>query len=136
VSAIAAVAVPLMVLAGLATHFNARASLARQSSDAAANPQAAMMRTLMLWVFPIGVLIGGPFLMIAILLYWVANNLWTYGQQYFVFARLDREDRKREVLSQERTAERPSNESREVATEPKPGARPINSKKKPNRGGK
>ncbi|HLS78537.1 MAG TPA: membrane protein insertase YidC, partial [Nocardia sp.] len=39
---IAAVAIPLMVIASVATHFNARASVARQTPEAAANPQAAL----------------------------------------------------------------------------------------------
>ncbi|QSE92127.1 membrane protein insertase YidC [Rhodococcus pseudokoreensis] len=102
VATIAAVAIPLMVIAGLATHFNARASLARQSPEAAANPQSAMMNKLMLWVFPLGVLAGGPFLMIAILLYWVSNNIWTYGQQHLVFARIDREEAAKEHAVVER----------------------------------
>ena len=33
-----AVGVPLMIIAGIATHFNSRASVARQSPEAAANP--------------------------------------------------------------------------------------------------
>ncbi|MBM4602310.1 membrane protein insertase YidC [Rhodococcus hoagii] len=103
VATIAAVAIPLMVIASLATHFNARASVARQEPDASANPQTAIMNKLMLWVFPLGVLVGGPFLMIAILLYWVSNNIWTYAQQHLVFARLDRETAvKRRALAQER----------------------------------
>ncbi|BDB63533.1 membrane protein insertase YidC [Rhodococcus sp. RDE2] len=115
VATIAAVAIPLMVLASLATHFNARASVARQSPDAAANPQSAIMNKLVLWIFPLGVLVGGPFLMIAILLYWVSNNIWTYGQQHLVFARIDRE----EAAKQREVAER------RQATVPKPGARPT-----------
>lgn len=95
---IAVVAIPLMVVASLATHFNARASVARQDPAAAANPQLALMNKLMLWVFPFGALLGGPLLMIAILLYWVANNVWTYGQQHLVFARIDREDAERKKL--------------------------------------
>ena len=102
VATIAAVAIPLMVIAGLATHFNARASLARQSPEAAANPQSAMMNKMALWVFPLGVLAGGPFLMIAILLYWVSNNIWTYGQQHLVFARIDREEAAKERAVVER----------------------------------
>ncbi|SEL65644.1 membrane protein insertase YidC [Rhodococcus maanshanensis] len=115
VATIAAVAIPLMVLASLATHFNARASVKRQSAEAAANPQSAIMNKLMLWVFPLGVLVGGPFLMIAILLYWVSNNIWTYGQQHLVFTRIDREEaaKQREVAEQR------------VITAPKPGARPA-----------
>ncbi|MFC9893253.1 membrane protein insertase YidC [Nocardia sp. NPDC127579] len=119
--AIAAVAIPLMVIAGLATHFNARASVARQSPEAAANPQAALMNKLALWVFPLGVLVGGPFLPIAILLYWVANNIWTYGQQHLVFGRMAKEE---EEKKQQKLEQRAQNA-------PKPGAKPVNTKKKP-----
>ena len=118
VATIAAVAIPLMVIASLATHFNARASLARQSPEAAANPQSAMMNKLMLWVFPLGVLVGGPFLMIAILLYWVSNNLWTYGQQHLVFARIDREE----------AVKHAAEAARRTAAAPKPGSRPSTRK--------
>lgn len=124
VATIAAVAIPLMVIASLATHFNARASVARQTADASANPQTAIMNKLTLWVFPLGVLVGGPFLIIAILLYWVSNNVWTYAQQHLVFARLDRE------AAAERTAL--AQQSRVRA--PEPGARPtVNQKRKQNR---
>lgn len=116
VTTIAAVAIPLMVLASLATHFNARASMKRQSAEAAANPQSAIMNKLMLWIFPLGVLVGGPFLMIAILLYWVSNNIWTYGQQHLVFTRIDREV----AAKQREVAER------RIAAAPQPGARPTN----------
>ncbi|MBF6419515.1 membrane protein insertase YidC [Nocardia farcinica] len=118
---IALVAIPLMVIAGLATHFNARASVARQTPEAAANPQAALMNKLALWVFPLGVLVGGPFLPIAILLYWVSNNIWTYGQQHLVFGRMAKEE---EAKKQAKLEQRAQNA-------PKPGAKPVNTKKKP-----
>ncbi|WP_327094812.1 membrane protein insertase YidC [Nocardia vinacea] len=117
---IALVSIPLMVIAGLATHFNARASVARQSPEAAANPQSAMMNKLALWVFPLGVLVGGPFLPIAILLYWVSNNIWTYGQQHLVFGRMAKEE---EIKKQQKLDQRAQNA-------PKPGAKPVNVKKK------
>src|SRR6204780_1361025 len=44
--AVAAVGVPVMILAGIATYFKSRASVARQSVEAAANPQTAMMNKL------------------------------------------------------------------------------------------
>ena len=75
-----------MILAGIATYFNSRASVARQSVEAAANPQTAMMNKLALYVFPLGVVVGGPFLPLAIIFYWFANNIWTFGQQHYVFA--------------------------------------------------
>ena len=120
VANIAAVAVPLMLIASVATHFNARASVARQSAAAAANPQSAIMNKLALWVFPLGVLVGGSFLMIAILLYWVSNNIWTYAQQHIVFRRIDAEESAKKQEALERRAD----------NAPKPGARPTQGKRK------
>lgn len=80
---VAAVAVPLMLLAAVATHICARHSLRHQPVD---GPIAAIMRWTP-WVFPLGAVIGGAFfpLPIAILLYWLANNVWTLVQQWIVF---------------------------------------------------
>ncbi|MGX7730352.1 membrane protein insertase YidC [Rhodococcus sp. 2H158] len=117
---IALVAIPLMIVAGIATHFNSRASVARQSAQAAANPQAAIMNKLALWVFPLGVIVGGPFLPIAILLYWVSNNIWTYAQQHIVFRKIDQEE---EAKKQAAIARRSDNA-------PRPGARPDRAAKK------
>lgn len=88
---IAAVAAPLMLAAALFTHLNARHSVSRQTTEAEASPQAVLLNRLALWVFPIGAVIGGPFLMIAVLVYWVGNNLWTYLQQRLVYSYFDRE---------------------------------------------
>ncbi|MBY4204908.1 membrane protein insertase YidC [Rhodococcus fascians] len=108
---IAVVAVPLMIVAAVATHLNSRASIARQDAAAAANPQTAIMDKLALWVFPAGVLIGGPVLPVAVLLYWVSNNIWTYAQQHIVYRRIDREP----VAVPSMTS---------AVTAPKPGAKP------------
>jgi YidC/Oxa1 family membrane protein insertase len=117
--AVAAVAVPLMILAGVATYFNSRASVARQSPEAAANPQTAMMNKLALYVFPLGVVFGGPFLPIAIIIYWVSNNIWTFGQQHLVFGKIEREEeqQKEEALA------------RRAANAPAPGVKPIKNRK-------
>ncbi len=103
-----------MVLAGIATYFNSRASVARQSVEAAANPQTAMMNKLALYVFPLGVVVGGPFLPLAIIFYWFANNIWTFGQQHYVFSMIEREEeeKKREAIE------------RRAANAPAPGAKP------------
>jgi YidC/Oxa1 family membrane protein insertase len=112
--AVAAVGVPVMILAGIATYFNSRASVARQSVEAAANPQTAMMNKLALYVFPLGVVVGGPFLPLAIIFYWFANNIWTFGQQHYVFGMIEREEeeKRREAIE------------RRSANAPAPGARP------------
>ncbi|MEJ2869960.1 membrane protein insertase YidC [Actinomycetospora sp. OC33-EN08] len=86
------VALPLMIIASVATHFTARVSAAHQSPAAAANPQAAIMQKLTMWLFPLGVLVFGVFFPIAILLYWLANNSWTLTQQYLVYGKIAREE--------------------------------------------
>jgi YidC/Oxa1 family membrane protein insertase len=115
--AVAAVGVPVMILAGIATYFNSRASVARQSVEAAANPQTAMMNKLALYVFPLGVVVGGPFLPLAIIFYWFSNNIWTFGQQHYVFGMIEKEEeeKKREALE------------RRSANAPAPGAKPKRS---------
>lgn len=113
-AAIIAVSIPLMIVASVATHFNARASVQRQTDVMKANPQTQMMNRLSLWVFPLGVLAFGAFLPIAILLYWVANNVWTYGQQHLVFGRMEKEDAEKKRLAMEKKAD----------NAPKPGAKP------------
>lgn len=99
--AVIGVGVPVMILAGIATYFNSRASVARQSAEAAANPQTALMNKLALYVFPLGVVVGGPFLPLAIIMYWFANNIWTFGQQHYVFGMIVKEEeaKKEEALA-------------------------------------
>jgi YidC/Oxa1 family membrane protein insertase len=127
-----AVAVPLMVLAAVATHFTARASLRHQANAAPVEEAAvtgsteAAMRFMRLtpWIFPLGVLLGGlvAAFPVAILLYWLANNLWTLGQQHVVFRKLAAEEA-------QRPASAPVVEPEPVAAEPvptlRPGAKPV-----------
>jgi YidC/Oxa1 family membrane protein insertase len=108
-----------MIAAGIATYFNSRASVARQSPEAAANPQTAMMNKLALYVFPLGVVVGGPFLPIAIILYWFSNNIWTFGQQHYVFGMIESEEEAKKLEAQERRA----------ANAPPPGAKPNRGRK-------
>lgn len=117
--AVIAVGLPVMILAGVATYFNSRASVARQSPEAAANPQTAMMNKLALYVFPLGVVVGGPFLPLAIILYWFSNNIWTFGQQHYVFGMIEKEEEAKKQQALERRA----------ANAPAPGAKPKRSPK-------
>ena len=116
---IAAVAIPLMIIAAIATHLNSRASVARQSPEAAAAPQAKIMNKLALYIFPLGVLVSGAFLPIAILLYWVANNGWTVVQQHVVFGQIEKEEEAKKQRLLEIRSERA----------PRPGAVPQVGKK-------
>jgi YidC/Oxa1 family membrane protein insertase len=83
---VVAVALPLMLLAAVATHFSARHSLAQQTLE---GPAASIMRWTP-WIFPLGAIVGGLFFPfpVAILLYWFTNNVWTLVQQRIVFRRV------------------------------------------------
>src|SRR6201987_2191989 len=123
--AVIAVGAPVMILAGIATYFNSRASIARQSPEAAANPQTAMMNKLALYVFPLGVVVGGPFLPLAIIFYWFANNIWTFGQQHYVFRMIEGAEEEKKSGAIERRS----------ANAPAPGAKPKRSTRNPSAGG-
>jgi YidC/Oxa1 family membrane protein insertase len=108
------VALPLMIIASVATHFTARISVQHQTAASAANPQAAIMQKLTMWLFPIGVLVFGAFFPIAILLYWLANNSWTLTQQWYVYGKIAREEVERRAQAAEQ---------RDMLA-PKPGQKP------------
>ena len=117
---IAAVAIPLTIVAGVLTHLTAKHSVARQNpAQVAANPQAAMMNKLMVYLFPLGVVAGGPFFPLAILLYWLSNNLWTLAQQRVVYQWIDVEDAEKKEAA---IAARQS-------LAPRPGQKPSRPKK-------
>jgi len=116
---IAVVAVPLTIIAGVLTHLTARHSVARQTEAQAANQQAVMMNKVMLYLFPLGVVAGGPFFPLAILLYWLSNNLWTLGQQHVVYKRIDADEAEQKAAA---LAQRQS-------LAPRPGQKPVRPKK-------
>jgi YidC/Oxa1 family membrane protein insertase len=116
---IAIVVIPMMIVASIATHMNSRASVARQPAAALENPQTRMMNMLALYIFPLGILVTGPFFPVAILLYWMSNNIWTYGQQHLVFGRIEKEEEEARLAKQEKLK----------ANAPKPGVKPDRSKK-------
>ncbi|WP_330254803.1 membrane protein insertase YidC [Nocardia sp. NBC_00565] len=111
-STVAIVALPIMVIAAVATHFTARAAVDRQTG--AGTTQLPFMRHLTLWAFPAAAIAGGALLPVAILLYFVTNNAWTLAQQHFVYRRLDAET----------AAEATRVAAARVAAAPKPGAKP------------
>jgi len=77
------------------------------------------MNRLMLYVFPFGVVVGGIFLPLAIIFYWFANNIWTFGQQHYVFGHIEKEEEAKKLEALERRA----------ANAPPPGAKPKRTRK-------
>ena len=97
-----------------------RRSVARQREmniDASASPQTAIMNKLMLYMFPLFVVVGGPFFPLAILFYWLANNSWTFGQLWVAHRLQDKK-----ALAASQVVE----EAKEAAkfSKPLPGAKP------------
>lgn len=86
-----AVGVPLMLIAGAATFLSMRMSLMRQTEM---NPQMAGISKALMYVAPIGMLGSGLFfpVPIGVLLYFLASNVWTFGQQFVLTAKVDREE--------------------------------------------
>jgi YidC/Oxa1 family membrane protein insertase len=81
-----AVGVPLMLLAGLATFLSMRMSMST-------SPNQQLAKVIM-YLAPVGMLVSGLFfpVPIGVLLYFLANNVWTFGQQHFLTGRVDREE--------------------------------------------
>jgi YidC/Oxa1 family membrane protein insertase len=119
-TAVIVVAVPLMIVASIATHFTARHSVARQQAAAAENPQTAIMNKLTLYIFPLGVLAFGAFFPMGLLVYWLSNNGWTLAQQYVVYRRIDAEE----------DAKKTAAVAQRQALAPKVGQKPVQPKAK------
>lgn len=128
---IIAVAAPLIIIVVFATHMNARLSITRQEerrrtgkTKAPANDMMAsqmqMMNKMMLWFMPAMILFTGVFWHIGLLFYMASNNVWTFFQQRWIFAKVDAEEE--EELERKRAAKR--------STAPRPGQKPNNPKKR------
>ncbi|MBV7294341.1 membrane protein insertase YidC [Corynebacterium sp. TAE3-ERU12] len=132
---IAMVAIPLMVVSALATHFNARMSVNRtlrrqaeglqKQADGVMGQQADMMNKMMLWFFPLMILFTGALWHVGLLVYMLTNNVWTFFQQKFIFGKLDEEERN------EIEAEKEAKRRAQAELAPKVGAKPTNPKKGP-----
>ncbi|RSZ61936.1 membrane protein insertase YidC [Corynebacterium hylobatis] len=128
------VAVPLVLIIAVATHFNARMSIDRQKQRIASGRQAAptgdnaemmamqmgMMNKMMLWIMPATILFTGFLWHIGLLFYMVSNNIWTFFQQRYLFQKMD----------QEEEAEEEARKALKRTTAPAPGARAGSKKKR------
>ncbi|GAA1472490.1 membrane protein insertase YidC [Corynebacterium felinum] len=125
------VAAPLIAIIVVALHLNARMSIDRQKARIASGKQKPaandqmqmqmdMMNKMMMWFLPLTILLTGVLWHIGLLFYMVSNNVWTFFQQRFIFAKMDAEEEAE--LQAKREAKR--------ATAPKPGQRPNRNKGK------
>ncbi|MEV6827567.1 membrane protein insertase YidC [Amycolatopsis sp. NPDC051102] len=121
------VALPLMIVASIATHLTARHSVARQNA-ASATPQTAIMNKLTMYIFPLGVLVFGALFPLGLLFYWLANNGWTLMQQRLVYTKIDKEEAARKAEAAEKRASLGPKPGQKP-TAPKVGQKPVQQKK-------
>lgn len=121
------VALPLMIIASIATHLTARHSVARQNA-ASATPQTAIMNKLTMYIFPLGVLVFGALFPLGLLFYWLANNGWTLMQQRLVYTKIDKEEAARKAEAAEKRSSLGPKPGQKP-TAPKVGQKPVQQKK-------
>ena len=83
--------------------------------------QAAMIQKFLLYVMPASLFVSGFFFPIGVLLYWMTNNLWTLGQQFFVLRKMPPPGSAAALAKA--AAEKPAVDPKTLA--PKPGQKPV-----------
>jgi YidC/Oxa1 family membrane protein insertase len=86
--------------------------------------QAATVQRLMLYGMPLSLFVSGFFFPIGVLIYWVTNNAWTFGQQYFILRKMPPPGSPGALAKA--TADKPAVDARTLA--PRPGAKPVRTK--------
>ncbi len=77
------VAIVLAIISAAATYITQQQSM--RNATTVATGQAATVQRLMLYFIPLSVLGSGLFFPIGVLLYWFSSNLWTMGQQFYIY---------------------------------------------------
>ncbi|MGY1738956.1 membrane protein insertase YidC [Geodermatophilus sp. SYSU D00684] len=115
------VALILMVIMCVTTYVTQKQIMKRSGP---VEGQAAMVQKLLLYGMPISLFVTGFFFPIGVLLYWMTNNLWTLGQQFFILRKMPPPGSPAAKAKAE--AEKPAIDPKTLA--PKPGAKPVRGK--------
>jgi YidC/Oxa1 family membrane protein insertase len=110
--------IPLMCLT---TFFTQRQIMKRSGP---VEGQAATVQKLMLYGMPLSLFVTGFFFPIGVLIYWVVNNSWTFGQQFFILRKMPPPGSA--AHKAKAAADKPAVDPRTLA--PKPGAKPVRTK--------
>jgi YidC/Oxa1 family membrane protein insertase len=86
--------------------------------------QAAMVQKLMLYGMPLSLLVSGFFFPVGVLVYWLVNNLWTLGQQFYILRKMPPPGSPGALAKA--AADKPAIDPKALA--PKPGAKPVRPK--------
>jgi YidC/Oxa1 family membrane protein insertase len=112
----------LIVIMCFTTYFTQKQIMKRSGP---VEGQAAMVQKFLLYVMPASLFVSGFFFPIGVLLYWMTNNLWTLGQQFFVLRRMPPPPGSAAAQAKA-DAEKPTIDPKALA--PKPGAKPVRTK--------
>ncbi|MGY1724099.1 membrane protein insertase YidC [Blastococcus sp. SYSU DS0533] len=115
------VAFALIVVMCFTTYFTQKQIMARSGP---VEGQAAMVQKLMLYGVPISLFVSGFIFPIGVLIYWMTNNLWTMGQQFFILRKMPPPGS--DAAKAKAAADKPAIDPRTLA--PKPGAKPVRPK--------
>lgn len=77
------VSLVLVLISAAATYITQRAVMKNQTTPP--EGQAAMIQRLMQVGIPVSVIFSGFIFPLGVLLYWFSSNLWTMGQQFYIF---------------------------------------------------
>jgi YidC/Oxa1 family membrane protein insertase len=86
--------------------------------------QAATIQRLMMYGMPLSLFVSGFFFPIGVLIYWVTNNAWTFGQQFFILRKMPPPGSAGALAKA--GADKPAIDPKTLA--PKPGAKPVRTK--------
>ncbi|WP_204261376.1 membrane protein insertase YidC [Blastococcus saxobsidens] len=115
------VAFVLILVMVATTYFTQKQIMARSGP---VEGQAAMVQKLMLYGVPISLFVSGFIFPIGVLIYWMVNNLWTLGQQFFILRKMPPPGSA--AAKGKADADKPVIDPRTLA--PKPGAKPVRPK--------
>ena len=115
------VAFALIVIMCFTTYFTQKQIMRRSGP---VEGQAAMVQKLMLYGVPASLFVSGFIFPVGVLIYWMTNNLWTMGQQFFVLRKMPPPGS--DAAKAKAAAEKPPIDPKTLA--PKPGAKPVRPK--------
>jgi YidC/Oxa1 family membrane protein insertase len=112
----------LLIVVMCATTFFTQKQIQKRSGPV--EGQAAMVQKLLLYGMPVSLLVSGFFFPIGVLVYWLTNNLWTLGQQFYILKAMPPPGSPAALAKA--AAEKPQIDPKALA--PKPGAKPVRPK--------
>jgi YidC/Oxa1 family membrane protein insertase len=110
----------VLIIIMVATTYTTQRQIQRRSGPV--EGQAAMVQKLMLYGVPASLLVSGFFFPIGVLIYWMTNNLWTLGQQFYILKKLPPPGAAGAKAKAGADGEKPV-DPRSLA--PRPGAKPV-----------